>query len=731
MYILKILVEHTVLKLNREFLYSSENKVDKGVRVFINFNKQEIVGFVIDCFEINEDVSEYSKKLGFEIKPISKVLDEKPIVNEELWDLANKLSEHYFYPLIGVLQTMLPNSMKPKHVALNAPKIKYDEFYKLNKENLKNVILTKNAAKLVSKFENSLILEKKKISKSKTLDDLISKNIIEILKVESNRYTPIITFDYEQEITLTDEQQFAFDEIINEKEYSTFLLKGITGSGKTEVYIKLIEKAKLENKGSIILVPEIALTPLMISRLLSYFGDGVAVLHSSLTPAQRYDEYRRIAKGEADIVVGTRSAIFAPVKNLGLIIIDEENDESYKEDDQRFLYNAKDVASLRVKANKAKLILGSATPSIETMAKAKKGLIKLIELKKRYYNVELPNVLIVDKNDKNLYSYKSSVFSLPLIQKIKETISLGEQVILLINSRGYSNNLQCRECGEVFKCPTCNLPLHYHRLDNVLYCHHCEYKMKKPTNCPNCNSRFFKFGNFGIEKVEEEFKKLFNVPYLILDSDRANKTYQIEEILKNFNDNKYQVLIGTQMVSKGHDFKNVSLVGILNADTLLNFPNYRSNEMTFSLITQTIGRAGRFGKRGEAVIQTSYVDNFVISSASIQNYESFYDVEIRRRKASDYPPFMNVLSFTIKSKKLNLVEKYSETIKNYFESFRYQDVNILGPSKITKVGNFYLNNVFVKYKKLNILQEQIKLLIESYKNEGEVQVRINLNPYSY
>jgi len=731
MYILKILVEHTILKLNREFLYSNENKVDIGVRVFINFNNQKIVGFVIDCFELNEDISSYSKKLGFDIKPIAEILDDKPIVNNELWELANKLSEHYFYPLIGVLQTMLPNSMKPKHVALKAPKIKYDEFYKLNRDNLKSEILLKNAAKLILKFENSLILEKKKLSKSKTLDDLISKGIIEILRIESKRYSPVITFNYEKEITLTEEQQNAFDEILNENDYSTFLLKGITGSGKTEVYIKLIERAKSENRGSIILVPEIALTPLMISRLLSYFGDGVAVLHSSLTPAQRYDEYRRIAKGEAQIVVGTRSAIFAPVKNLGLIIIDEENDESYKEDDQRFLYNAKDVASIRVKTNNAKLVLGSATPSVETMAKAKKGLIKLVELKKRYYNVELPNVLIVNKNDKNMYSYKSSVFSLPLIKKIKETISVGEQVILLINSRGYSNNLQCRECGEVFRCPTCNLPLHYHRLDNVLYCHHCEFKIKKPNNCPNCNSRFFKFGNFGIEKVEEEFKKLFNVPYLVLDSDRANKTYQIEEILKNFNDNKYQVLIGTQMVSKGHDFKNVSLVGILNADTLLNFPNYRSNEMTFSLITQTIGRAGRFGKRGEAIIQTSYVDNFVISSASTQDYESFYDFEIKRRKTSDYPPFMNVLSFSVKSKKLNLVEGISETIKNYFEHLHYQDVDILGPSKITKIGDFYLNNVFVKYKKLNILQEQIKLLIESYKNESDVQVRINLNPYSY
>lgn len=731
MYILKVLVEHTTLKLNREFLYSCEEKVEIGVRVFINFNNQKIIGFVIDVFELNEPLERYSRRIGFDIKPVAEILDDKPILNDELRNLATQLSEHYFYPLIGILQTMLPPSMKPKHVALNSPKIKYDEFYKLNKEKLKDEILSKNAAKLLLKFENTPVLNKNKLSKSKTLDDLISRGIIEIETIEANRYKPVITFDYEKEITLTKEQEKAFEEIAEEKEISTFLLKGITGSGKTEVYIKLIERIKLDNKGSIILVPEIALTPLMISRLLSYFGEGVAVLHSSLTPAQRYDEYRRIAKGDAQIVVGTRSAIFAPVHNLGLIIIDEENDDSYKEDDQRFLYNAKDVALMRANNNNAKLVLGSATPSVDTMAKAKKGLIKLVELNNRYYDVDLPNVTIVDRNDKNLFSYKSSVFSLPLIQKMKKVIADGEQVILLINSRGYSNNLQCRECGEVFKCPTCNLPLHYHRLDNVLYCHHCEFKMKKPTHCPKCNSEYFKFGNFGIEKVEEDFKKIFNIPYLVLDSDRANKTYQIEETLKDFNDNKAQVLIGTQMVSKGHDFKNVSLVGVLNADTLLNFPNYRSNEVTFSLITQTIGRAGRFEKTGEAVIQTSYINDFVIKCAAEQNYQKFYEEEIKRRKMSDYPPFMNILSFTMRSKKEDMTKRYSETIKNYFASLKLNDVTVLGPSKITKVGPYFLNNVFVKYKKLNVLSDQIKLLIDSYKNERDIQVKINLNPYNY
>jgi primosomal protein N' (replication factor Y) len=255
--------------------------------------------------------------------------------------------------------------------------------------------------------------------------------------------------------------------------------------------------------------------------------------------------------------------------------------------------------------------------------------------------------------------------------------------------------------------------------------------MKKPTHCPKCNSEYFKFGNFGIEKVEEDFKKIFSIPYLVLDSDRANKTYQIEETLKDFNDNKAQVLIGTQMVSKGHDFKNVSLVGVLNADTLLNFPNYRSNEVTFSLITQTIGRAGRFGKTGEAVIQTSYTNDFVIKCAAEQNYQKFYEEEIKRRKMSDYPPFMNILSFTLRSKKEDMTKKYSETIKNYFASLKLNDVTILGPSKITKVGPYFLNNVFVKYKKLNVLSDQIKLLIDSYKNEKDIQVKINLNPYNY
>lgn len=729
MFVLKILVQHKVYSLNKTFVYFSDAEIERGCRVAINFNNQEIVGFVNEVEFYDGTKEQYNKEYGFEIKKISKIIDEKPILNDDLLELANKLSEYYCYPLIGVLQTMLPASLTPKDSTYNAPQIKYQDYYELV-DNVDINLFNKNFQKILKKFDGRALIKTSEFSKTKSLEALIEEGIIKKRTYELARYNPTKMFEYENQIVLNEEQSLAFDAITKGNE-KTYLLKGVTGSGKTEVYLKLIEDTLNKGKSAILLVPEIALTPLMVSRVLSYFSTGVAVLNSSLTNAQKYDEYRKIRNGDAKIIIGTRSAIFAPAQNLGLIIIDEEHDESYKQDDQYLLYNAKEVALIRSTIEDLKVVYGSATPSIETMAKAKNGQIKLLELKNRYNNIPLPEVFVIDKTNKENFTKGYELFSDFLITKIREKLKNNEQIILLMNARGYSKNLRCEECGHVFKCPKCNLPLHYHKHNNILFCHHCNYFISMPKKCPKCDSTKMKLGASGIEKVEEEFKKLFDVPYIVMDSDRVKTGKQIEKALQDFNSKKAHVLIGTQLVSKGHDFKDVSLVGIINADLVLNFPNYRNKEMTFDLISQTIGRSGRQEKRGEAIVQTSYVDDYAIKTASEQDYDAFYEEEILSRRKLQNPPFTSICSVDIKSKKYDDVQKFSRKMKAFLESAKLENVTISGPSYIEYRQGQYFTRIFIKYKKLSVVKSTIESLINVYSSNNYVGVKINFNPYSY
>ena len=732
MYLLKVLTQINVYLLDRTFYYLSETDVKEGVRVKIKFHNSEIVGYVISSTFKDQSKEEIEDDLGINLAYIEEVIDEKPLFNEALFKLANELKKRYLYPLIGVFQTMLPPSLKPQKNYEKSAKIKQIEYFYIDKDKLDQNDLNRNELKVIGKFNGKEFVVKSDVSKTKSLDSLIEKGIVKIKKEEKYRYDLKQVFDtYENEIKLNEEQNEAFNEILKENE-KLILLKGVTGSGKTEIYIKLSEKYRKENKGVIILVPEIALTPLMVSRLYNFFKDEIAVLHSSLTPAELYDEYRKIHDGKAMIVVGTRSAVFAPVKNLGLIIIDEENDECYKQDDQGLLYNAKEVALLRKKIEGAKVVLGSATPSIEDYAKAKNNIFKLVELKKRYNEQPLPDVFLIDSTNYKNYSSKSSVFSLELIKQLKIVLMTGKQAILFINRRGFSNYMTCKECGHVFKCPHCDLPLHYHKEKKILYCHHCEYKTSIPKKCPKCDSTFLGYGQFGIEKVEEDFKKLFpNTKYLVLDSDRSKKTFQIEAVLKAFNNNEAQVLIGTQIVAKGHDFNDVKLVGVLNADTLLNFPNYRSNEMTFSLLTQVIGRCGRKNEKGVAIIQSSATSNYAILSATKQDYESFYNEELKNRKRFKNPPFNSIVAVEISSKNAANLDYYVEKIYNYLDTLGIDDVNVYGPSILNHTKYKAWKNIFVKYKKLVDVIEPLKDLLTIYKNETKVRIIINFNPYSF
>ena len=722
-YLLSVLTEHKVLSLDRNFTYYSSKEVFVGSRVRINFNGQFLVGFILKVEKI-DDLEQKQKELGFKIKEISEIIDEKPIINKNLLYLARKVKERYLYTMIGVLNTMLPPSLRGDSSFTNKAKIQYIKFYELIDENY--IPENKIEDRILNKFVNSKLVQYDDLGESKTLTNLLDKNIIRIIEKEKYRYQANATFDYDEIINLSEEQKAVLEDIIFSRE-NTFLLKGVTGSGKTIVYIKLIEDALKENKGTLILVPEVALTPLMISHIISYFKEEIAVLHSSLTQAERYDEYRKISDGKVKIVVGTRSAIFAPIQNLKYIIIDEEHDESYKQDFD-LTYNAKDIALLRSNIEGAKVIFGSATPSIDLMAKAKNKKIRLETLNTRYFNPKENVVSLIDFKRKSNFTSGSAIFSNFLIDKIYEKLKKKQQIILMINKRGYSSSLICDSCGYVFKCPNCNLPLVYHRSNDHLMCHHCDYDHKFTHRCPSCNSLNISYNGFGIEKVKEEFEKIFKgVDYVVLDSDETPTLNQIQKVLEDFNSKKVQVLIGTQIVAKGHDFKDISLVGIINADTMLNIPSYKANENTFSLLVQTIGRSGRYID-GDAVVQTYQVDNKVINFAINSDYDSFYNFEIKRRYKYFYPPFVNQIALKVCSK--TPYEAYNEARRIEGELTRVLINDHVSLSKIQNLyKSFYSYTIIIKSGHLTGVKVVLQSLLFKFQNSKNIRLYVDLNPY--
>lgn len=719
MYLLSVLTEHKVYSIDQTFYYFSKDFVYKGSRVSINFHKQYLVGFVLDVNEVF-DIEKEEKELGFKIKEITDIIDEKPILNDNLINLAYILKERYFVPLISILNTMLPPSLRGESSSLNKPKIAYDYFYELI--NIKYIPINKNEEKILKKFDNlTKIVGKNLIYKSKTLDALVGKNVIKLIRKEKYRYKIEKSFEYSKKIELSSEQNKVFKNILisNNK---LILLKGVTGSGKTEIYIKLIEEALLNGGSALILVPEVALTPLMISRIISYFDEEIAVLHSSLKPSERYDEYRKISQGIARIVIGTRSAIFAPLKNLKYIIIDEEHDESYKQDFD-FTYSAKDVAILRSSIENLKVIFGSATPSIESMAKALNKQYDLEELHQKYYSEAKNSVEIIDIKDKEEMIY-SSIFSKTLIQKIAENLKNSRQIILLVNKRGYARSVICNECGYVYKCLNCNLPLIYHRDDDSLRCHHCDYKIKFINKCPICDSKSFKLSGIGIERVVEEFKKLFkNIPFGVLNSDDTPTLNEIQTILKKFNNKEIKVLIGTQIVAKGHDFKDVSLVGIIDADSLINIPTFKAHENAFSLLVQTIGRSGRFID-GEAYIQTSLVNNKIINYAINNDYNGFFNYEISLRNKYQYPPFYNLYIMKVCSLNIESLKKEVYSVTTYLK--RILGNNIVTSSFLqNKYKNYFSYEIAIKTKNLKETREILKEFIDEVMKNKELRIYID------
>ena len=730
MKIIELLIEHHNYSLNRPFsyFYKGNKKVDRGFRVLVNFNHQELVGYVTKVYDTNKSVEELEEDLGFQISEIIDVIDTAPLLNEDLMELADKVSDYYLASKISVLQTMLPPSLSPRRSSLKAPKIAYDQYVII--KNYSEEDLTSTQIELLRLINDNQPVLKREIKQVSVLNKLLERELVEIIKKEKRRLE-IPEYDKVPVPTLTSDQQSVVDDFNNSKD-TVYLLEGVTGSGKSEVYLHLSKQVLESGKSVLMLVPEISLTPMMMRNFISRFNDDVAILHSELTPAEKYDEYRKIASGKCKIVVGARSAIFAPLNNIGLIILDEEHVESYKQDVPPF-YHAREVALMRSKMHNCKVILGSATPSLETRARAGKGVYHLLRLDKRINNQALPKTTIVNLSDYRNIDRDSYIFSIKLREAIQKALDNFNQVILLINKRGFSSSVYCRSCGHIFKCPTCNIPLTYHKSDRMLKCHHCNYVEVDHDVCSECGSKYLMRVGYGTERIEEEVNRLFpEARTLRLDSDSAKIRTKIPQIVEAFRKKEADILIGTQMIAKGHDFPDVTLVGVVNADIGLSLPSYRSSERVFQLITQAVGRSGRSDKKGEAIIQTYSPTHYAITMAARQDYELFYKKEMELRKLQFYPPYSFIASVTVASKNEDLTIDTVYRIIDKLHDELQDEAVILGPTTpyVPYENKQHIRSIMIKYRHPDVVRESLSKLLKSSLNVSGISLSVNIDPYN-
>ena len=534
------------------------------------------------------------------------------------------------------------------------------------------------------------------------------------MSLESIKKLEIEDVDIKEEICLSEKQFEIYNEIINSKE-SYFLLHGITGSGKTQIYIKLIIEALNRKKGSIFLVPEISLTTQMVNGLKKIFGDNISIIHSKMTPAKKKAEWEKIYSGKSKIVIGARSAIFAPVNNLGYIIMDEEHENTYKQEDNA-RYHTRNVALKRAMLEDCKVIFGSATPSFETYYYAQKGSIKLLELNERYNGATLPEVEVVNLEDEEGYLSKT------LLKNMKETISKGEQVILILNRKSHSIQVKCHECNEKLKCPRCSVNLQYYKQINMLKCSHCEYNVKMYEKCPNCESSKFNFLGMGTEKLEEELEKLFGKENILrMDSTTMKTNSLLKKAYTDFINQKYQILVGTQIVAKGFHFPNVTLVGVINSDQILQFSDFRAGEKTFQLVTQAAGRSGRGDKKGKVIIQTYNSDSNLIESIKNSDFKSYYNEDMSLRELVKLPPFIKYIKIIVSSKKEDKSKKKIDDIYALlYNKFEY--VSQPDRANIYKLNDDYRNVIYIKTNNKEMIKN--RSLLKSIKDQSNSSVRV-------
>ncbi len=580
------------------------------------------------------------------------------------------------------------------------------------------------------------LLAKLQISSS-TVKALVDKGLLDTYRKEvyRNPYDDD-AIERTEPLPLTDEQQQAIEPIlesIEKEKHDVFLLHGVTGSGKTEIYLQAIQEVINQGKEAIVLVPEISLTPQMVKRFKSRFGKNVAVMHSALSAGEKFDEWRKIQRKEVQVVVGARSAIFSPFENLGIIIIDEEHETTYKQEEQP-RYHARDVAIYRGKKNDFPVVLGSATPTLESYARAAKGVYKLATLKKRTNEKPMPEVTTVDMR-KELHAGNRTMFSRLLMEKMREALKKGEQIVLLLNRRGYSTFVMCRECGHVAECPHCDIALTYHKNNQRLKCHYCSFEEPVPNRCPECASNLIRYFGTGTQRVEEALLQLLPEARVIrMDVDTTRRKGAHEKLLRDFVEKKADILLGTQMIAKGLDFENVTLVGVLAADSMLHLPDFRSSEKTFQLLTQVSGRAGRHELTGEVIVQTYTPDHYSIELASKYDFETFYKKEMAMRRRFQYPPYYYLVLITVSDPNHVHAIQAAQRMVQLLEKRVSPQTVILGPtpSPIARIKERYRYQCIIKYKREPELRrhiQQVTDFVENGSQTNDLQIIVDMQPY--
>ncbi|MEJ4083543.1 primosomal protein N' [Bacillus altitudinis] len=770
--------------------------VKAGMRVVVPFGPRKIQGFVtkikeetdvqsgnikdiVDLFDLSpvltDELLELShwlteKTLSYHITALQSMLPAamKAKYEKEIQVLSAEELPQSLKELFGQQESILyadipPEQLKPiqKHVQKGHLEVRYHVSQKSGKKKVRTLQIAVTKEKLEEKQKQ---LKKNAVKQKALLTFLFQANETTFLAKDLQQQTGassqtikaliqegLLTESYEEiyrdpyrdreftpstPLDLTKEQAEAAKPIhqaVSDEKHETFLLHGVTGSGKTEIYLQTIDHVLQKGKEAIVLVPEISLTPQMVQRFKERFGSNVAVLHSGLSTGEKYDEWRKIHRKEVKLVVGARSAVFAPFENLGMIIIDEEHESSYKQEEMP-RYHAKDVAIERAGRHQCPVVLGSATPSLESYARAKKGVYTLLTLKRRVNQQQLPHVSLIDMREE-LRNGNRSMFSEELMLRLKEVLERKEQAVLFLNKRGYSSFVMCRDCGYVEQCPHCEISLTYHRFQKRLKCHYCGHEAPVPAECPECHSEHIRYFGTGTQRVEEELTKVLPEARVIrMDVDTTSRKGAHEKLLTSFGNKEADILLGTQMIAKGLDFPDVTLVGVLSADTSLHIPDFRSSEKTFQLLTQVSGRAGRHEKAGSVIIQSYTPSHYSIELTKQHDYEAFYEQEMLHRRHQSYPPFYFLAMVTVSHEEVTKAAHVTDKIVQFLKMNCAPNTRILGPaaSPIAKIKDRYRYQCVIKYKRENELASLLRKIQDHYQKEMEqkqLMISIDMNPY--
>lgn len=731
----KIIVELPSKKVDKEFIYNIPLYLDIkiGSIVKVPFGNRLIEGFVLDIGIF---------PTGYTLKEIDSIVN-RDVLNTELIELGKYISKTTISSLSSAYQSMLPKGIKAsiknkvstskkRYMVLNQDINIINNYIDNNRRYIKQVNILNEV------INNNKVLVPRLDS---SINTLLNKDLIKLVYEEEYRYK-VESFNSNKKITLSLEQEKVINTIKEDMDkYNTYLLYGVTGSGKTEVYVELVKECVRQGKQAIVLVPEIGLTEQIVSRFKiglekieigsNIEGDGkvnIAVLHSGLSEGERYDEYRRIKEENVDVVIGTRSAIFAPLKNIGIIVIDEEQSTSYKQDCNP-RYHARDVAIWRGKWHKCPIVLGSATPSLESFARAGNGVYRLVTMLKRAGSAKLPVVTVVDM--KKEAKRGNFILSEKLVQNMKDVIARGKQVMLLLNRRGYSSAFICRDCSHTEKCPNCDITLTYHKSSNRFSCHYCGFSKVREGICSKCGSDNVMDYGIGTERLVEEVERLIEGARVVrMDLDTTGRKGSHQRIIRQFDSGVYNVLVGTQMIAKGLDFPNVVLVGVISADSSLNVPDFRSSERTFELLTQVSGRSGRGIDAGEVIVQSFDTGHYSLEYARRQDYVGFYREEMKMRKVLKYSPYYYIVVVSVLSKDYKEGMREARKVGEYLRSKLDGEAIVLGPAmaNVFKMNNVYRYKCTVKYRKSDKLEEVLTFIDGIYRDNVRVSIEVDVGP---